>query len=992
MPGGDVQGVELADELRRRGRARRLRNSSITAVAVALATAPIAIGGFGSGMVTGSTKVLLVIGFAALAWWTFLATLRERDLRRDLYEAHAASGREPRLRDKALRIARDFAMALPVLLLFLAVIVLIAGATRPAIILASAAVILSLVLVAVILWTEQDIRNRMVPPQQYTPQGEIAFETDGDRDEWAIACSGGGIRSASFCLGALQRLRTSDAGKSLYERAGTVYAVSGGGYIATALHVARAQADDADEALQVFQPMSGEEDRLRRTSSYLFSSGHVRTIGVLSLLFGLFLHLVLIAALLRIVTWWLAWWIRDSGVLAGFDTHAAEFEMASAPWWVRRSWLLPILGLLAFLFRKATQKLIVTRDRPSDIRTDANRRDERPYTVPARLWRGLDFSAVVTLWAGLAATVVLLGAPSTLAALSNAAAANQPTVLVADLVRQAGFVTTEACTDAVELSFAEQRQSALALGRDSFSYGACGQQANDVPVTKVTACTPRPSLFRDETAPSGVDCREFESRERASGIAGAVLFVTTLAAIVRGLLPARSPQAASGWRESLGKLARTYLLPWVGTVLIVTAAVFLALRWTRDLSLVPTEFERVQLLYLCAGYIVAVKVFTDSTSSSLHPFYRERLARTFLLRRDKNRGNNDENSKGNEKVTELEYDKTVLVSQTRASTGPRLVLCAAANIDDEDYVPTQRDCTPFRFATPYSQSSPRPERPAEIGLSDDQRLPHGRRPAHAYERHADAYGRDATLAAAMAISGAAVSPLTGRASRRSRPYRLLIALANARLGVWLPNPLWVKNEAVEHSPSWWKRVGVYLATQIDKPGPVRLFYEGIGRSSILDQRLYVTDGGHYDNTAMVEALRDRPRRLLVIDASNDPQNRFSALGDAIATARMDLGLVIDDLDLTELKATSGQRAGKAWARATARPRTEPRSGPVTEIYVIKAVLTERLPVDLESYVHARPDFPRTSTGDQLYGEFDFEAYRVLGYMLTDRALADFGLA
>ena len=44
---------------------------------------------------------------------------------------------------------------------------------------------------------------------------------------WAICCSGGGIRSASFCLGALQRLQLS----GLLPRAGVITSVSGGSYI-----------------------------------------------------------------------------------------------------------------------------------------------------------------------------------------------------------------------------------------------------------------------------------------------------------------------------------------------------------------------------------------------------------------------------------------------------------------------------------------------------------------------------------------------------------------------------------------------------------------------------------------------------------------------------------------------------------------------------------------------------------------------------------------
>ena len=46
-----------------------------------------------------------------------------------------------------------------------------------------------------------------------------------DQDpEWAICCSGGGIRSATYCLGALQSLRQ----REIYAKARWIVGVSGG--------------------------------------------------------------------------------------------------------------------------------------------------------------------------------------------------------------------------------------------------------------------------------------------------------------------------------------------------------------------------------------------------------------------------------------------------------------------------------------------------------------------------------------------------------------------------------------------------------------------------------------------------------------------------------------------------------------------------------------------------------------------------------------------
>ncbi|HET6738444.1 MAG TPA: hypothetical protein VFH76_05910, partial [Kribbella sp.] len=52
-------------------------------------------------------------------------------------------------------------------------------------------------------------------------------------------------------------------------------------------------------------------------------------------------------------------------------------------------------------------------------------------------------------------------------------------------------------------------------------------------------------------------------------------------------------------------------------------------------------------------------------------------------------------------------------------------------------------------------------------------------------------------------------------------------------------------------------------------------------------------------------------------------------------------------------------------------------------FFVKAVLAGQLDWDLEQYAVEHADFPRRTTGDQFYDEWDFEAYRSLGHTLTD---------
>ena len=66
-------------------------------------------------------------------------------------------------------------------------------------------------------------------PQPDRPEASTN-EVDGTaaRERWAICCSGGGIRSAAYCLGALQSLQES----GLLAKAEWTLGVSGGSYIA----------------------------------------------------------------------------------------------------------------------------------------------------------------------------------------------------------------------------------------------------------------------------------------------------------------------------------------------------------------------------------------------------------------------------------------------------------------------------------------------------------------------------------------------------------------------------------------------------------------------------------------------------------------------------------------------------------------------------------------------------------------------------------------
>ena len=153
-----------------------------------------------------------------------------------------------------------------------------------------------------------------------------------------------------------------------------------------------------------------------------------------------------------------------------------------------------------------------------------------------------------------------------------------------------------------------------------------------------------------------------------------------------------------------------------------------------------------------------------------------------------------------------------------------------------------------------------------------------------------------------------------------------------------------------------------------------------GRLSYRDTWMYVTDGGHYDNLGLVEALHRGADRIVVLDASGDKADTWFTLGGAIALARADAGVDI------KLNPTTMFQPGLApgevvqpWAYGTftrANPEDGlPRHG---RIWVCKLGWWKGAPWDVLAYARSHPTFPCDSTVEQLYDAMEFEAYHQLG--------------
>ena len=136
-----------------------------------------------------------------------------------------------------------------------------------------------------------------------------------------------------------------------------------------------------------------------------------------------------------------------------------------------------------------------------------------------------------------------------------------------------------------------------------------------------------------------------------------------------------------------------------------------------------------------------------------------------------------------------------------------------------------------------------------------------------------------TLGAWTAISGAAFAPGLGTLTRSG--ISALAMFAGVRLGYW-----WQP-----YAPGSGGRRGLSLFAK-----SAMLVGEMLGRfRGDTGSAWYLTDGGHFENTAAYALLRERCRLIVLADCGADPLYRFEDLENLVRKARVDLGAEIQFL-------------------------------------------------------------------------------------------------
>ena len=234
--------------------------------------------------------------------------------------------------------------------------------------------------------------------------------------------------------------------------------------------------------------------------------------------------------------------------------------------------------------------------------------------------------------------------------------------------------------------------------------------------------------------------------------------------------------------------------------------------------------------------------------------------------------------------------------------------------------------------------------------------------------------RGLSMASAMTISGAAVSPNAGYHSSPLTAF--LMTLFNVRLGAWLPNPATVTRPRD-------------LDLAMPRQALLAMMGDLFGQTTADSEAVYLSDGGHFDNLGLYEMLRRRCRLIVVIDAGQDGACQFEDLGNALRKAQIDIPgvqVAMGRLHLRARDAADGP-APLGFALGGITYRMAPAEVFEGALLYIKPGWLDDLPADVRAYGLRCPAFPHESTADQWFSESQFESYRALGAWQLGRIAA-----
>ena len=253
----------------------------------------------------------------------------------------------------------------------------------------------------------------------------------------------------------------------------------------------------------------------------------------------------------------------------------------------------------------------------------------------------------------------------------------------------------------------------------------------------------------------------------------------------------------------------------------------------------------------------------------------------------------------------------------------------------------------------------------------------------------------------VGISGAAFT--TGLGAQTNPALSFLLGFFNVRLGWWWNSGVWPRSRPGQRHPAFrWNRgdlFGACFGAQAKLLDEMRAHFCGPAR-----RHWYLSDGGHFENTAAYELIRRRLPFIVICDDGCDPDRQMEDFANLVRKARLDF-----DAEITVLNpADSANQVPAAVqpllgtlqevSRVDQTTGYSPKAGLLARavfqdnkqeslILLLKPTVIGVEPVDLLNYQAANKPFPQQTTMDQFFDEAQWESYRKLGDCLATALFA-----
>ena len=345
-------------------------------------------------------------------------------------------------------------------------------------------------------------------------------------------------------------------------------------------------------------------------------------------------------------------------------------------------------------------------------------------------------------------------------------------------------------------------------------------------------------------------------------------------------------------------------------------------------------------IYLIAALLALFNyLFANINHISLHPVYRDRLSKTFLIQPDPD----NKSTQLEEKVVSADALRLSQLSE-EGSNAPYHLINTALNLQGSaDPQLRQRKTVPFLLSKRFCGSN-------YTGFCDTKSM--------------EEFDQNLDLGTAMAISAAAAGPMMGAKTVRSLSF--IMALLNFRLNYWLPHP----------GRTHRKTIAQWLFRR--NPGLISLMAEASGVVSDRGKFVNCSDGGHIENLGVYELLQRRCSTIVCVDSGADPNFDFFDLTTIQRYAQIDMDTKIS-INITDLIPNEVGISKKHFAVGEIKYH----DGTTGVFVYIKLSYSGDESEYVKFYKRKVTSFPHESTSDQFFNETKFEVYRSLGEHITE---------